>query len=134
MKHVLAPSQGVSRDGTQVPMKKNRQGRDPRTREENSQGWDPMTHERKSSAHSRRGCGLVFRPMGKDASENPMRAIKVEKLVLNARVGESGDRFVRAEKASAESRIQSHRKSRRSGRREESLRMMTRSSVHCRKQ
>ena len=84
MKHVLAPSQGVSRDGTQVPMKKNRQGRDPRTREENSQGWDPMTHERKSSAHSRLGCGLVFRPMGKDASENPMRAIKVEKLVLNA--------------------------------------------------
>ena len=58
------------------------------------------------------------------------------KLVLNACVGESGDRLVRAEKASqqAERRIQSHRKSRKSGRREEDLQMMIRSSQHCGKQ
>ena len=45
--------------------------------------------------------------MGKDAFENPMRAIKVEKLVLNVRVGERVDRSVRAEKAlqQAERRI-----------------------------
>ena len=41
--------------------------------------------------------------------------------MFNVRVGESGDRLVRAQKASqqAERRIQSHRKSRKSGRREE---------------
>ena len=37
--------------------------------------------------------------MGNDASENLMRAVEVEKLVANARVGESGDRSVRDEKA-----------------------------------
>ena len=59
--------------------------------------------------------------MGKDASENPMQVVKVGGLVLNVRVGESRDRSVRAEKTlqKAESRIQSHRKSRKSGRREE---------------
>ena len=64
--------------------------------------------------------------MSKEASENPMRVLKVVKLVLNVRVGEGGDRLVRAEKAlqQAERRIQSHRKSRKSGRREEELQMM----------
>ena len=57
--------------------------------------------------------------MGKDASENPIRVVKVERL----RVGESGDRLVRAEKAlqQVERRILSHRKSRKSGKREENL-------------
>ena len=77
-----------------------------------------------------------MRAIKKDASENPIRVIQVDKLVLNARVGESGDRLVRVEKASqqAERRIQSQRKSRKSGRREENHQVMTRSSVHCRKQ
>ena len=41
--------------------------------------------------------------------------------MFNVRVGESGDRLVRAEKAlqQTERRIQSHRKSRKSGRRKE---------------
>ena len=60
--------------------------------------------------------------MQKDTSENPMRAVKVEKVLLNARVGECGDRLVRAKKAlqQAERMIQSHRKSRKSGRRGQS--------------
>ena len=74
--------------------------------------------------------------MEKDASENPMRVVKVEKLVVNARVGDSGDRSVRGEKVSqqAENGI-SHTESLESqGRREENLQMMTRSSGHCREQ
>ena len=63
----------------------------------------------------------LFEQWRRDASENAMRVAKVEKLVLTARVGESGDRSVRAQKAlqQAARGIQSHRKSRKSGRRED---------------
>ena len=106
MKHVpnVREERKTGRDGTQVPMKKN------------SQGWDPMTHEREEHSQrqaSGRGCVSV-RAMGKDVSEKPMRVVKVEKLMLNSRVGESGDNLVRAEKAL--------------------LWTMMRSSAHCRKQ
>ena len=124
MKHVPngREERNTARDGTQVPMKKN------------SQGWDPRTHERKSSANSRRGCGLIVRAMGKDVSENSMPVVKVEKLVLNARVGEGGDRLVRAEKAlqQTERRIQSHTESLGSQKGErKKFPTMMRSSIHC---
>ena len=44
------------------------------------------------------GSGSIARAKEEDASENPMRAIRVEKLVLKFCVGESGDRLVLAEK------------------------------------
>ena len=70
---------------------------------------------------------------GDCSSDNLVRVVKVEKLVRNARVGENGGRSVHAEKTSqeAERRIQSHMKSQKSGRTEENLQVMTRSSVHC---
>ena len=70
------------------------------------------------------GSGLIVRAMGKDASDNPMRVSEVEKLVLNVRVVEKALQ-------QTERRTQSHRKSRKSGRREENLQKMMMSSVHC---
>ena len=119
--------------------KKNSQGQDPRTREENSQAWDPRTRERKNIANCRQVDKFASRSAVVRLCEHWGRMrlrIRCELSNVNVFVGESGDRSVRAEKASqqAERRIQSHRKSRKSGRREENLQMMTRSSVHCRKQ
>ena len=101
------------------------------TMKKNSQGWDPRTHERKEHSQLQASgrvsvpitSGSIVRAMEKDACETSTRVVKVEKLLLNVRVGEGGDRSVRAEKAlqQAERRIQSHRKSRKSGRRGENL-------------
>ena len=44
------------------------------------------------------GSGLRVRQIDKDASENPMRVVQVEKMVVSARVGESGDRSVRVQR------------------------------------
>ena len=137
MKHVLTPSQEVGRrfDETRakVDAKKEKQpGTGPMKR--NSQGWEtgPM---KKSVANCRQeravstcssgkvcvpiGRGLIVRAMEKDASENLMRVIKVEKLVVDVRDGESGDRTFRAEKVLQQverTRIRPHKKkSRKSG-------------------
>ena len=93
----------------------------PKGREENSQGCAHRLMKEKSIANRRQMEKFVsiVRAVGKDASENSMRIVKVEQLVLNVRVGASGDRSALAEKESqqAERKIQSHRKSRKSGRR-----------------
>ena len=57
-------------------------------------------------AHSRRALGpgtdrfvcVVARSQADENTENPMRAIRIHKLVLNICVGESGDRLTKASK------------------------------------
>ena len=92
MKHVpnVREERKTATDGTQGPQK----GKQP--------GMGPRTHERKGSANSRQSCGLIVRDMEKDASENPRCVQESDvsnQLVLNVRVGESGERSVRAEKS-----------------------------------
>ena len=87
----------TARDGTQVPVKKN------------SRGWEPSTLERKSSANRLKrevcvpiGRGLIVRAMEKDASEDHASC---QGGKVNICVGESGDRWLRAEKVLCYSRL-----------------------------
>ena len=78
--------------------------------------------------------------MGKAASETSMRAINVEKLVLDVRVGERCDRSVRdkvLQQAEKNEDSATQEKSRESGRRRKEnlqMMMMMMSSAHGRKQ